>query len=81
MLCGNKLDLIEIADARVNSDDALKLASQNNMAYYEISAFTGEKVNDMIKDTIELVYLQKILLGKEMAKKTGKVETPAINLD
>ena len=81
MLCGNKLDLVEIADARVNSYDALKLASQNNMGYYEISAFTGEKLNDMIKDTIELVYLQKILLGKEMAKKTGKVETPAINLD
>ena len=81
MLCGTKLDLVEIVDYRVNSDDAKELASQNNMGYYEISALKGEKIDDMIKDTIELVYLLKILLGKEMAKKTGKVETPAINLD
>lgn len=51
------------------------------MGYYETSAFTGEKVEDLIKDTIELVYKQKILVEIEKAKKTGKVEAPKINLN
>ena len=52
------------------------------MGYYEISTFfRDDKLENMIKDTVELVYSKKILLGIEMAKKTGKVETPAINLE
>lgn len=44
MLVGNKVDLLEVSDDRVNDIEAEKLANENNMTYTKTSAFTGFNV-------------------------------------
>ena len=60
MLCGNKLDLLEVSDDYVNDTEAEKISSENEMPYIKTSAFTGHNVQKLIEDTIELVYEQKL---------------------
>ncbi|MHA1803399.1 MAG: Rab family GTPase [Promethearchaeota archaeon] len=51
-LIANKID----SNPRVVSrEDALKIAQQNNMRYFEISALTGENFNDFQEDLIESI--------------------------
>ena len=53
MLCGNKYDLLQIADDYVTQSDAQKIAKDHDMKYFETSAFTGKDVKEMIEFTIE----------------------------
>lgn len=78
VLCGNKVDLLEVSDDQVCDQDAQKISEENSMNYYKTSAFTGENVRKMIEDTIELVYEHKIKPQIELEKKSGKVEAQPI---
>jgi GTPase SAR1 family protein len=68
VLCGNKYDLLQIADDYVTQSDAQKIAKDHDMRYFETSAFTGKDVKEMIEFTIEQVYEKKIKPALELEK-------------
>ena len=79
VLCGNKSDLVAVADNAVNSEEAKKMAAEYKMKYFETSAFTGENVEAMIHSTIEEAYITKIKPIIEQEKK-GIVQAEPIQL-
>jgi Ras-related protein Rab-6A len=65
ILCGNKLDLGDTM-RQVHLADVEKLASQENMLYFEISAKTGENMKKMIFGSISsLPFFQQYKLSND----------------
>ena len=79
ILCGNKSDLVAVADNPVSSEEANKMAQEYDMKYFKTSAFTGENVEAMIHTAIEEVYIHKIKPIIE-AEKKGIVQEQSIQL-
>eukprot|EP01084_Bolivina_argentea_P008864 16570_1 len=73
MLIGNKIDLKE--KRVISYDTALQLANQKEMKYFEVSAKTGENVNEAFEAMISDLYKKKMYsrykanIPKDVSKK------------
>ena len=73
VLVGNKCDLLAVEPDPVKKEEAQKLANENELRYFQTSAFTGEQVKEMVEFTIEAVYAKKvkpILLAEKNGQQT-----------
>ena len=73
VLVGNKCDLLAVEPDPVQKEEAQKLANENELRYFQTSAFTGEQVKEMVESTIEAVYAKKvkpILLAEKNGQQT-----------
>lgn len=72
ILIGNKKDL---EDQRQVTEDELKnKAEQNQLAYFETSALSGENVSEVFYELVKKIYEKNKLLSPKSASKKGNVD-------
>lgn len=67
MLVGNKCDLEK--QREVKREEALKLAEENDLVYFETSALSGENVNKVFYELIKSIYEKNRIVTLPEAKK------------
>jgi hypothetical protein len=57
-LIGNKVDIVEQNPnlREVNYDEAFRYANENNLIFYETSAFSDFKITESFEDLINSIY-------------------------
>ena len=63
MLIGSKLDLIEEREVQYN--EGKEFADKNGMQFYEVSAKTGENVEQAFNHMIELILSSNVFINKD----------------
>lgn len=76
ILVGNKLDLIQKSQDFVQHQEALKMAEEHKMDYFQTSAVQGDNVDIVINDIIRKVYHTRFNEGppQEMMNTEGTVQ-------
>ena len=60
-LVGNKLDLVEKNEKRreVTKKEAQKFADENNMLFFETSAYNGTNISDVFEELLQTIYTER----------------------
>lgn len=61
MLVGNKVDLVDKNNKKreVSFDEARTFSDENNLMFFETSAFSSHKINEAFEDLLQEVYNQR----------------------
>ena len=65
-LIGNKLDLIQKNERKreVTKEEAQEYANDNNMLFYETSAYNGDNINDIFEELLQTIYIERRKIKK-----------------
>ena len=60
-LIGNKLDLVERNEKKreVTTEEAQSYAEDNNMLFYETSAYNGNNINEIFEELMQTIYTER----------------------
>jgi small GTP-binding protein len=60
-LIGNKLDLVERNERKreVTTEEAQSYAEDNNMLFYETSAYNGNNINEIFEELMQTIYTER----------------------
>lgn len=67
VLVGNKSDLVDKYQRAVSAEEASRFAEANGMAYYEVSAKTGNGIENMFNQLVVGVVQRRIANNKMIA--------------
>ena len=65
-LIGNKLDLIQKNERKrdVTKEEAQEYANENNMLFYETSAYNGDNISDIFEELLQTIYTERRKIKK-----------------
>jgi len=65
-LLGNKLDLIQKNERKrdVTKEEAQEYANENNMLFYETSAYNGDNISDIFEELLQTIYTERRKIKK-----------------
>ena len=81
-LVGNKIDLLDRNSRRreISYEEGKMLATNNNMLFYETSAYTSVKVNDAFEDLLQEIYNERRRVSNTN-KSIGSTKVLSLNND